>query len=154
MKAFFPNFRTSLFVLFGLLVSCASDVDYSHLERDPEALGQRTGRADAYAGRDDDYSRHLDELHPDADEDDFEDAYDDAYEEAEEEIEEREEREEERRDRRDASTQRTYDDGYEQGELDRHRGLSRNPRRHDAYSGSSSISRAWTEGYEDGWNGD
>lgn len=141
-----------LFVALLLATSCVTnDADYSHLERDPVALGMRTGRADAFAGRDDDYTRHLHELHPDADEEDFEDAYDDAYDDAEDEL---DEIEEQRDAHRESSARRAYDSGYDQGEADRRRGLSRNPRRHDdAYSGSSSINRAWSDGYEDGWNG-
>ena len=133
-----------LFLSLFSLSSCVTteDVDLSHLERNPDVLGQRTGRADALAGRDDDYSRHLHKLHPDADEDDFEDAYEDAYEEGEDELEERE-------DRYDSYSGRDYDSGYDQGERDRQRGLSRDPRRHE---GSAGLSRSWIDGYQDGWN--
>ena len=152
MKPFAALVFALPFFLFAFLTtSCVTnDADYSHLERDPVALGERTGRADAFAGRDDDYTRHLHELHPDADEEDFEDAYDDAYDDAEDEM---DELEEQREASRETSSRRAYDSGYDQGELDRYRGLSRNPRRHDAASaGSSSANRAWIDGYEEGWN--
>jgi hypothetical protein len=132
--------------LIALLVSCET-TGYGHLERNPEALGKRTGRADAFAGLSQDYERHLRELHPDADEDDFEDAYDDAYDQAEEEIEEREERREEAREH---SRGRAYEQGYSAGEEDRVRGLSRNAYRHGSVG---SVSGSWVDGYEDGWNG-
>ena len=151
MKTLLPTFRISLFLFLCVPLPSCVTTDDSYLERDPEALGRRTGRADALAGRDDDYTRHLHQLHPSADEDDFEDAYDDAYGEAED---ERDSRQEDRYSAHDYSTRQAYDAGYNQGELDRVRGLSRNPRRHPGSdSGSSSVSRAWIDGYEDGWNG-
>jgi hypothetical protein len=145
-----PILRASLVACaLALLVSCVSTPDDSYLERNPVAFGQRTGRADAEAGRDADYTRHLRYLHPSVDEDDFEDAYDDAYGEAEDEMEDRRERPTSH----EFATRQAYDAGFEQGELDRHRGLSRNPDRHSASRrGSSSVVHAWISGYEDGWN--
>lgn len=146
LRYLFLSFASS--VLF-FQVSCeTTEVDYSHLEQDPESFGYRMGRADALAGRDYDYERYLDRLHPDVDEEDFEDAYDDAYEEGEEELEEREEA-------REDYYGEAYDDGYARGEIDRDRGLSRDPYRHDvATSGSSRFTDAWVDGYRDGWNND
>lgn len=149
-RPLFSHFRVSLVACaLALLVSCVSTPDDSYLERNPVAFGQRTGRADALAGRDADYSRHLGYLHPSADEDDFEDAYDDAYEDAEDEMDDQRVRPTSH----EFSTRQAYDAGFDQGELDRHRGLSRNPDRHSASRrGSSSAAHAWISGYEDGWN--
>ena len=138
--------------LLSLLAACASPSSTIYLERDPEVLGKRTGRADALAGLSQDYKRHMRELHPSADEDDFEDAYDDAYDDAEDEVE----------DHRFVPTPitpdyggggRAYENGYEEGLEDRGRGLSRNPYRHDEAASGSRGAQAWISGYEDGWNG-
>ena len=141
--------RSLPLLLVWLFVSCeTTEIDYSHLEGDPESFGYRVGYADGLDGRDYDYERYLHRLHPDVDEDDFEDAYDDAYEEGED---EREEREEARED----YYAEAYDSGYVRGETDRERGLSRDPYRHgDATTGSSRFSHSWIEGYRDGWNND
>ncbi len=144
--------RLAVVGLFSLLVACAS-TSGPYLERDPEKLGKRTGREDALSGLNQDYKRHLRELHPSADEDDFEDAYDDAYDDAEDEAD----------DRRFAPMPvnpsyggggHAYEDGFDEGQEDRARGLSRNPYRHDeAGYGTAHGAQAWISGYEDGWNG-
>lgn len=142
--------------VFVLLVSClTTSPNGPYLERDPEVLGKRTGRADAMAGRDSDFERHLRELHPSADVDDFEEAYDDAYEAAEDALDDDRDR-----DREDLSGGygngggQSYGAGYAMGELDRSRGLSRNAYRHDgAAADSPSVASPWIAGYEDGWNG-
>lgn len=142
--------------VFALLVSCLTTAPNGpYLERDPEVLGQRTGREDALAGRDSDFERHLRELHPSADVDDFEDAYDDAYEAAEDALDDHRDR-----DHDDGTSShgyasgQAYGSGYAMGELDRSRGQSRSAYRHEgASSGSSSIQASWVAGYEDGWNG-
>ncbi|MCB1077473.1 MAG: hypothetical protein KDM91_11355 [Verrucomicrobiae bacterium] len=91
MKTPLPPLSILALFALSLLPACVTnEQDLSHLERDPEAFGARVGRSDAFAGLDDDYSRHLHRLHPDADEEDFEDAYEDAYEDAEDEMEDRE----------------------------------------------------------------
>lgn len=147
-----PHFsRLVLPCLLTLLVSCASSPPPGYLERDPEALGRRTGRADALAGLSQRFERHLGELHPSADEDDFEDAYDDAYEAAQDAI---EDHNDDRQSAYEAATDRAREAGYEAGDHDHDRGLSRNPYRHgESREGSSSVSEAWIAGYEDGWNG-
>lgn len=143
--------RLAVTGLFALLVSCLTTAPTTYLERDPEALGRRTGRADALAGRSSDYERHLHELHPSADQDDFEDAYETAYDDAEDEI---GDREDDRQSSHEYSTQQAYNSGRATGQDDRDRGLSRNPFRHDAAAiGSSSITHSWIEGYNRGWNG-
>lgn len=143
--------RVATVGLFLILVACASSPSTIYLERDPEKLGKRTGREDALAGLSQDYKRHMRELHPSADEDDFEDAYDDAYDDAEDEVE----------DHRFTPMPinpsygggQAYEDGYEEGQEDRSRGLSRNPYRHDEAASTARGAQAWISGYEDGWNG-